>query len=437
MLAATAPDLLMGPQVCCFLRSAHVITRQKRELCDRLWRALTAFEQVFFVLVLESGLQDQGICEELFQILRAQEHPRKNSLHASTVASEGLATLLVRETLRISATGHGFSIELKEEEPEELPFWAELPGLNAALAEQLLALHRKVPERCGAREVSQILGLRLEEKVIEEMQAALDLKRESTVCRRQEPGKPFSYQLTGTVEKRPTVPPARCGRTVPALAGVAALEDSEVEVQTPQAQRFPAREEMLLTPPDRILAPHRILRTPRATASHPRGDEPQMKRLRGLEMEEEADLKTTRGFRDHVADPSQPRPLRALSAPSPRRAAQMGDPGRLEAGRRRRDLLLPQKRPHSEECEAKADMNRSRLKQHGQSQDGDLGRLEFAHANQFHRSQSSTQSGGLRGAQMLNRRCSSAPHSSLFGSLCTRTRWPAGFRTSAFRSWTG
>eukprot|EP00913_Durusdinium_trenchii_P002194 g2026.t1 len=404
VLAATAPDLLMGPQVCCFLRSAHVITRQKRELCDRLWRALTAFEQVFFVLVLESGLQDQGICEEpttgleLFQILRAQEHPRKNSLHASTVASEGLATLLVRETLRISATGHGFSIELKEEEPEELPFWAELPGLNAALAEQLLALHRKVPERCGAREVSQILGLRLEEKVIEEMQAALDLKRESTVCRRQEPGKPFSYQLTGTVEKRPTVPPARCGRTVPALAGVAALEDSEVEVQTPQAQRFPAREEMLLTPPDRILAPHRILRTPRATASHPRGDEPQMKRLRGLEMEEEADLKTTRGFRDHVADPSQPRPLRALSAPSPRRAAQMGDPGRLEAGRRRRDLLLPQKRPHSEECEAKADMNRSRLKQHGQSQDGDLGRLEFAHANQFHRSQSSTQSGGLRAA---------------------------------------
>lgn len=46
----------------------------------------------------------------------------------------------------------------QEEEPEELPFWAELPGLNAALAEQLLALHRKVPERCGAREVSQILG---------------------------------------------------------------------------------------------------------------------------------------------------------------------------------------------------------------------------------------------------------------------------------------
>ena len=54
ILADTAPDLLLGRRSCCFLRSAHVIDRQRRELMDRLQRALQSFEEVLLVLATAS-----------------------------------------------------------------------------------------------------------------------------------------------------------------------------------------------------------------------------------------------------------------------------------------------------------------------------------------------------------------------------------------------
>lgn len=34
VLAEMAPDFLLGPRVCCFLRSANVVSKQRRDLCE-------------------------------------------------------------------------------------------------------------------------------------------------------------------------------------------------------------------------------------------------------------------------------------------------------------------------------------------------------------------------------------------------------------------
>eukprot|EP00435_Cladocopium_sp_Y103_P021837 s1572_g5.t1 len=231
VLAETEPDLLLGPR-------------------DRIAAALSVFEEVILILVMESqSPQEQELCEGLLQALRAQG---SNALRASTVQSQGLVQLLLQETVSTFASGRGFLCQLEETERDELPILAALPGLNVALAEDLLS-HMSFTQvlQKGAVAVVDALGLQFPEHIVRKLQDAINAKRPSAGPEQRLYG--FAGREAHFFETQQFQPGKR-------RAG----EDLDREIQTPPAQRCPAvvncDRELLLTPPDRIMAPARHAR---------------------------------------------------------------------------------------------------------------------------------------------------------------------------------
>lgn len=397
VLAETEPDLLLGPRVCCFLRSAHVISRQRRNLCDRIAAALSVFEEVILILVMETqSPQEQELCEGLLQALRAQG---SNSLRASTVQSQGLVQLLLQETLSTFASGRGFLCQLEETERDELPILAALPGLNVALAEDLLSQmsFAQVLQK-GAVAVADALGLQLPEHIIRKLQDAIIAKRPAAAAagpERRLYG--FAGRDAHFFETQQFQPGKR-------RAG----EDLDREIQTPPAQRCPAvvncDRELLLTPPNRIMAPARHARqvTPAGDKDHVRCIFPEAQEIATKRYPQqshgmrEEDLQRSRYEKDekHLRVPN--------SIPS-----------------------LPQKRLYSQDLE-RAEQEHFRS-------------LEFANSHQkYHLNQNQplNSRAGLRGV-LVNR--PALTRGSLFGSLSGDSRpLNSNFRRPAgFRNWMG
>ncbi|CAJ1432203.1 unnamed protein product [Effrenium voratum] len=380
VLAASSPDLLLGPRSCCFLRSAHLLRGQEQDLCDRIQRSLLAFEEVLLLIVLESeSAQDKRACEDLLGALRMQHSDR--ALRASSVHVRDLVQLLAKQIEATCAAGRGLGSDYKESEPEELPRLALRPGLNAALAERLLA------ERAERAEV---------EAPEVEAPVLAPVRTERTAHWAEGLGR-----APGALVHQPAVRPGPSHRAEHLVQVRRPDPDSDQEVQTPQQKPAPAyRAEELLTPPDRIMAPTRMRS---ASAFH------------GQEPREEKQLQ----FPDWMEGEATPQLVAQL-------ASHHSCPSQCEA---QWPALLPQKRPFEDEL-SQALPNRPPDKAYNKHT------WQISNENR-HRSQFPAHPpGGLRGVQTLNRRTRTP--GSLFGSICPgrdsgfeSARWPAN------RGWMG
>lgn len=284
-------------------------------------------------------------------------------------------------------------------ERDELPILAVLPGLNVALAEDLLSQmsFAQVLQK-GAVAVADALGLQLPEHLVRKLQDAINAKRPAVAAGPERRLYGFAGRDPDFFETQQFQPGKR-------RAG----EDMDREIQTPPAQRCPAvvncDRELLLTPPDRIIAPARHARQV-----------------------------TSAGDKDHVRCifPEATQEIATKRYPQQSHGMREEDLQRSRYEKNEKHLRVPNSIPS---------LPQKRLYSQEEPEQEHFRSLEFAnshqkyHLNNLNQNQPLNSRAGLRGA-LVNRPLT---RGSLFGSLSGDSRpLNSNFRRPAgFRNWMG
>jgi len=168
VLAASRPDLLLAPQVCCLLRGASIFADPEslEELSRAVHQSLVTFaEVVLFVIVTGSGdgciddlssssESDLAPVADFLQALHAPCLPKGKSIRVAYSDLASLPAALRAELARRRAaegsvsTWSACGLTATPEWPQEA-FLAALPGLNGASARWLLAGAMSLGELCA------------------------------------------------------------------------------------------------------------------------------------------------------------------------------------------------------------------------------------------------------------------------------------------------
>lgn len=143
VLAASFPDMLLGPGVCCLLRGAAVLTRPGaiQEVAKAAHISLLSFDEVLVIVVIDGAGSHDGLepVAELIKDLQIPLLPEGKRLRPVLSTLELIPALLKQEAARLRSQGRGLSGSTHgTEEMPQVSFLASLPGINASSAEVLL-----------------------------------------------------------------------------------------------------------------------------------------------------------------------------------------------------------------------------------------------------------------------------------------------------------